>query len=98
TSQFHRLIRSQPTTARKAITATRIATPFATLRIFITSPSQQQPFVPCGLQPRAQVRERVALARDERVDAHSAARGELAERHALELLRHEHRALLRRQL
>src|SRR5690349_20663132 len=95
------------------LTATAIATPFATplttqlsgLRTALSScswcrlaQSFGQPVLVYRLQPLAQLPHCIALARQQRVDAHPRALGELAEREALELLRHEYLALLARQL
>src|SRR5205823_4598587 len=58
----------------------------------------RQPLVPDGSQPLLQIEHRVALAREQRVETHSRARRQLLEADALDLVRHEYLALLRRQL
>src|SRR5438132_2880269 len=63
-----------------------------------TQPGALQPLVPDGSQPLLQTEHRVALAREQRVETHSRARRQLLEADALDLVRYEYLALLRRQL
>src|SRR6184192_2523783 len=63
-----------------------------------TQPGARQPLVPDGSQPLLQIEHRVALAREQRVETHSRARRQLLEADALDLVRYEYLALLRRQL
>src|SRR5256885_2308344 len=60
--------------------------------------SCQQPIVPGRPQPLLQVQHRVALAREQRVDTHPRACRQFPEGQTVELVRHEHLALLGRQL
>src|SRR5262252_8347791 len=104
TRSFHRTITTQLKSAMNTTTATAIAIPFATrlitqpARLLTTLSSFRQPVLVYGLQPLAQLQHRIALARQQRVDALARALGELAEGQPVELLRDEHLALLARQL
>src|SRR6185437_6923730 len=68
------------------------------LLIFRTIPLTVQPLRIDLPEPLAQPQHRISLARDERVDADAPTRRQLLEARALQLLRNEDRALLRRQL
>src|SRR5256886_1338612 len=113
-SQFHRLITTKLRTAMETTASATNAAPFTTQRPrpLTTSSSPRlpircrqstdfgarQPLVPDRSQPLLQIEHRVALAREQRVETHSRARRQLLEADALDLVRYEYLALLRRQL
>src|SRR6202140_5517746 len=86
--------------AMPAIASTRNAAPFTTQRArpLTSFSSCQQPIVPGRSQPLLQMKHRIALAREQRVDTHPRARRQFLEGATVELVRHEHLALLVRQL
>src|SRR5712691_5619450 len=95
-NQFHRCITISPPMAMTRTIPTTATGARKSHFFLISSPSCLRPFVVDRLQSLAQMEHRVALAREQRVQADAALRGHLPEAAAFELVGHEHLALLLR--
>src|SRR5260221_13895974 len=69
-NQFHRLITRRPKTATPMIPMTPTLTPLFTHRAFIIQSSFIRKLLVDGLQTAPQMKNRIMLAREQRVDAH----------------------------
>src|SRR5271169_1215235 len=96
-SQFHRLITSQPPMAIKSaipmIAAGIMKISFLNFGLMF-SPSCFRKLVVNALQPFAQVQHGIAFAREQRIDANAAFGGHLFKTAALDLVADKHLALL----
>src|SRR5271157_2806369 len=93
-SQFHRLITTQPPKAINSAIPMIAAGIMKIIFFFMFVPSCFRKCVVNALQPITQVQHRVAFAREQRVDAHTAFGGHLLEAAALDLVPDKYLALL----
>src|ERR1035441_54160 len=98
TSQFHRYITTKPKIAMARIAIGAIKA-FLRYHLFlIVYSSRRLEFLVNSLEPLPQMEHRIALAREQCVDAYSGIRGDLLETASVHFMPDKHRALLFGQL